>query len=159
MSIWVSKEAWAPQEWSQLCQMSFKDRFRAKNVNILISNFSFVFFRDFLCIIEVWGAQWIFNISLQFLWKPHHIYPQTSMSNNNFVCPTLGKLSDTLRLDTIIEFRFLVIEGIDKHIWWLIVRLALFEDQFCASKSLLVSVHFCTYLRDLCMPYISPSQC
>ena len=98
MSIWVSKEALAAQDWSQLCQISLTDRFRAKNVNILISNFSFVFFWDFLCIIEVWGAQWILNISLWFLWKPHQIYPKTSMSKNNFGYPSLWKLWDTLTL-------------------------------------------------------------
>ena len=96
MSIWVSKEALKPQEWSQLCKISLKDHFRAKNVNILISHISYVFFGEFLCIIKVWGAQWIFNISLWFVWKPYQIYPQTSMSKNNFAYPKLGKLWDTL---------------------------------------------------------------
>ena len=45
MSIWVSKEALGPQEYSQPSYIFYKIVFRAKNWNILIPHFSFVFFR------------------------------------------------------------------------------------------------------------------
>ena len=105
-SRWVSKEALPPQEWSQLCHISLKYNFRAKNVNILISNFSLVFFRDILCIIEVWGAQWIWNVHLWYLWKPHQIYPQTSMNKNNFGYSILWKLWDTLLIQQVLTSYF-----------------------------------------------------
>ena len=100
MSIWVSKEALAPQEWSQLCQISLKDRFRAKNVNIVISDFSFVFYHNFLCIIEVWGAQWIFNISLWFLWKSHESYPDQEIVLA-LLGTWLGAQNPTVKCDSI----------------------------------------------------------
>ena len=60
MSIWVSKEALGPQECSQPSYIFYKIVFRAKNWNILIPHFSFVFFRISFVYFTVLGL-WLFN--------------------------------------------------------------------------------------------------
>ena len=60
MSIWVSKETLGPQECIQPSYIFYKNVFRAKNWNILIPHFSFVFFRISFVYFTVLGL-WLFN--------------------------------------------------------------------------------------------------
>ena len=60
MLVWVSKEALGSQECSQLSYIFYKIVFRAKNWNILIPHFSFVFFRISFVYFTVLGL-WLFN--------------------------------------------------------------------------------------------------
>ena len=129
--------------------MSLEDRFRAQHWNIVIHDFSFVFFGDSLCIFKMWGALRVFNISHWILWKSHHIYLQTSMSKNNYGYSTLGKLWATLIWHIVIQM-FEKLENLKlkyqqkvKVLWWAENETIFRKCPFLRSTK--ITKHFSVY--------------